>query len=39
MQNFPRILQNYLNFEAFFSKILVKSQEKVKKSLKKLGTL
>ena len=28
MQNFPRILQNYLNFNALFSKTIVKSQEK-----------
>ena len=34
MQNIPRILQNYLNFNAFFSKILEKSQENLKKSQK-----
>ena len=28
MQNFPRIKKNYLILNAFFSKILVKSQEK-----------
>ena len=32
MQNFPRILQNYLIFNAFFSKILVKSQKNFEKS-------
>ena len=32
LQNFPRVLQNYLIFNAFFSKILVKSQENFEKS-------
>ena len=32
MQNFPRIFQNYLIFNAFFSKILVKSQNNFEKS-------
>ena len=27
LQNFPRILQNYLIFNAFFSKTLVKSKK------------
>ena len=35
MQSFHRILQNYLIFNAFFSKILVKSQEKLKISQEK----
>ena len=34
MQNFPRILQNIFN--AFFSKIFIKSQAKVRKILKKV---
>ena len=32
LQNFPRILQNYLIFNAFFGKILVKSQKTFEKS-------
>ena len=32
MQNFPRILQNYLIFNAFFGKFLVKGQKNFEKS-------
>ena len=32
MQNFPRFLQSYLTFDAFFSKILVKSRKNFEKS-------
>ena len=35
MQNFPRILQIYLILNAFFSKILVKSQENFEKNVRK----
>ena len=37
MQNFPRILENYLIFNAFFSKILVKSQKIFEKSQENLS--
>ena len=35
LPNFPRILQNYLIFNVFFSKMIVKIQEKVWKIKKK----